>query len=93
MSGAARTITIFGRPGCHLCDDAEERIAQLLGEFGARGVNGVRVEVINIEHDDVLHKRYLEKIPVVLVDDVQLAELVQYRRKPFADALFAALSE
>jgi len=87
----AHTITIYGRPECHLCDDAEERIAQLLGDFVQQGVADVRVDVINIEHDDDLLKQHLEKIPVVEVDGERLAELVQYRRKPFADALLAAL--
>jgi len=80
------TITIYGRPGCHLCDDAEERVAQLLDGSGAT------VEVVNIEHDDELHKRFLERIPVIEVDGEQLAELAQYRREPFAQALRERLS-
>lgn len=80
-------ITIYGRPGCHLCDDAEERVAHL-----AEG-SGVTIEVINIEHDDDLHKRLLEKIPVIEIDGEKVAELVQYRREPFAQAVRARLSK
>jgi glutaredoxin len=79
-------ITIYARPGCHLCEDAEERIAQEVEGSGAV------IEVINIEHDDELHKRYLEKIPVVEIDGEQVAELAQYRREPFRQALSAALT-
>lgn len=79
-------ITIYGRPECHLCDDAEERVAQLVEG------TGVVIEVINIEHDDELHRRYLEKIPVIQFDGEQLAELGQYRREAFAQALREGLS-
>lgn len=82
----AATITIYGRPECHLCDDAEERVAQLVEG------SGVTIEVINIEHDDELHKRYLEKIPVIMIDGEQLSELVQYRREAFEQALRQSLS-
>ncbi len=92
MTTGPATITIYGRPGCHLCDDAEERVAQLLGELPHELSDGVRVEIVNIEHDDELHRRYLEKIPVIVVNGTQLAELGQYRRRPFADALLGALS-
>jgi hypothetical protein len=83
----ASRITIYGRPGCHLCDDAEERVAQLVEG------SGVTIEVINIEHDDELHRRYLEKIPVIQFDGEQLAELAQYRREAFAQALRERLSK
>ncbi|MFT4049050.1 MAG: glutaredoxin family protein [Solirubrobacterales bacterium] len=79
-------ITIFGRPGCHLCDDAEETVAQLVDGSGAT------IEVINIEHDEELHRRFLEKIPVIEIDGEQIAELAQYRRKPFAQAVRERLS-
>lgn len=82
----AVTITIYGRPGCHLCDDAEERVAQLVDGSGAT------IEVINIEHDDELHKRFLEKIPVIEVAGEQLAELAEYRREAFAQSLGERLS-
>src|ERR1700675_2461415 len=31
-----RDVTIYSRPGCHLCDEAKMQIAPLLAEFGAR---------------------------------------------------------
>ena len=29
----ARTVTLFGRPGCHLCDDARAVLERLRGEL------------------------------------------------------------
>lgn len=78
-------VTIFGRPGCHLCDEAEARVRELLPDEP--------LEIVNIELDDDLHGRYLERIPVILVDGEQVAEIIQYRREPFAEVLRDALSK
>ncbi len=51
-------ITLYGRPDCHLCDEARE-VLQRVGE---------PFDEIDIERDDELFKRYLERIPVVTVD-------------------------
>ena len=51
-------ITLYGRPDCHLCDEAREIL---------RGV-GEPFDEVDIESDDALFKRYLERIPVVAVD-------------------------
>lgn len=57
------SIVLYSRPGCHLCDEAREGLAALLAD-------GVRFELqeIDIEGDDELHRRMLERIPVVEVD-------------------------
>jgi glutaredoxin len=63
-----RTITLYGRPGCHLCDDARAILER------------VRVELpfeladVDIETDDALHARYLVRIPVVELDGEELFE-------------------
>jgi glutaredoxin len=51
-------ITLYGRDGCHLCDDARA-VLDRVGEPYA---------VVDIESDDDLLRRYLERIPVVAVD-------------------------
>jgi glutaredoxin len=61
----AARITLYSRPDCHLCDDARE-VLQRVGE--------PFVEV-DIETSDDLFKRYLERIPVVLVDGVEAFDL------------------
>ncbi|MGH2959079.1 MAG: glutaredoxin family protein, partial [Solirubrobacterales bacterium] len=52
-------ITIYGRPDCHLCDDAEALVADLVVGSGAQ------IEVANIEHDDEHPTEMLEVIPVI----------------------------
>ena len=60
MSGTR--VTLIGKPGCHLCDEARDVIAQVAGELG------VGWEERNILDDPVLHERFWEQIPVILVD-------------------------
>ena len=57
-----RRITLYGRPGCHLCDDARAVLDRV----------GEPYDEVNIEDDDDLHRRYLERIPVVAVDGDEL---------------------
>jgi glutaredoxin len=57
-------VTLYTRDGCHLCEDAERVLA-------AHGIAFVRVD---IDSDDELFKRYLERIPVVAVDGEELAD-------------------
>jgi glutaredoxin len=58
-------LTLYSRPGCHLCDDARAVLERA----------GEPFEEVDIETDDELHKRYLERIPVVAVDGVDAFEL------------------
>lgn len=78
-------ITIYGRPDCHLCDDAEARVADLVVDSGAM------IEVVNIEHDDELHKEMLELIPVIELNGVRISKLIEYRGDRFADAVLKGL--
>ncbi|UUY02762.1 glutaredoxin family protein [Svornostia abyssi] len=61
-----RTVTMYGRDGCHLCDDARTQLAGLAAELG------FSIEEIDIETDDDLHARYLERIPVIALDGEEL---------------------
>ena len=56
------TVTVYGRPGCCLCDEARERLE------GLRASHAFALEEIDITADDALHARYLERIPVVALD-------------------------
>ncbi len=58
-------ITLIGKPGCHLCDDARAVIARVAGEAGADW------EEWSILDDTDLAATYWEQIPVVLVDGEQ----------------------
>ncbi len=57
-------FVLYGQPGCHLCDDARA----VLQRFS------VAFDEIDINSDDDLFKRYLERIPVVTLDGEELYE-------------------
>ncbi len=75
-------VTLFERPGCHLCEEAREAILTLAGETGAE----LELRRVDIESDDHLLSAYLERIPVIEVDGVEVSELA-----PDRDALRRAL--
>lgn len=72
-------VTLYGRPGCHLCDEARDAIVELVGD-------GIELREIDIEAEDRLLKRYLERIPVVEVNGQVVSELV-FDRDAFTRAL------
>lgn len=57
-------ITLLGRPGCHLCDDARVVIARVATDLGV----GWEERDITQSPDDL--QEYWDKIPVTLVDGV-----------------------
>ena len=61
------SLTLIGKPGCHLCDDAREVIRAVIDDLPADGPE-VTVEERDILQDAELHEKYVEEIPVVLVD-------------------------
>lgn len=72
-------ITFLSRPGCHLCDEALDELNSHLkarySESGGLRPKDVALDVVNIELDDRLHHRYLERIPVILVDGEEVSDL------------------
>jgi glutaredoxin len=66
-----KRVTVYSRPGCHLCAEAIEAIVAMHGE-------GYRFELIevDIESDETLLRRMLERIPVVEVEGDVVSELV-----------------
>lgn len=63
------TVTLFSRPGCHLCDDARAVI------LAVRERHGFAFEEIDITTDDVLLRDYAIRIPVVIVDGQERFEI------------------
>ena len=55
-------VTLYGRPGCHLCDDARAVVLRVAERLPFELVE------VDVEADDELLARYLERIPVVAVD-------------------------
>ncbi len=64
-------VIVYSRPGCHLCEEAIERIVAL-GEEGYR----FGLHEVDVESDELLLRRHLERIPVVEVDGVVVSELI-----------------
>lgn len=74
-----REVTLYTRPGCHLCEEAKTVIAPLLNEFGAV------LREVNIEKDPVLEERYGWDIPVIFIGARKAAkhrvDVEQFRRQ------------
>jgi glutaredoxin len=74
-----RDVTIYSRPGCHLCEEAKSQIAPLLEEFGAA------LTEINIDEDPILRARYDYDVPVIVLGARKAAkhrvDLAQFRRQ------------
>ncbi|MFC7502338.1 glutaredoxin family protein [Nocardioides sp. CPCC 206347] len=62
---SAPRITLYGRPGCHLCDDARLVIEAICAETGES------YEEISIDDDPALGDRFANEIPVTFVDGKQ----------------------
>jgi hypothetical protein len=64
-------VVVYSRPGCHLCEEAIAGLVALHGE-------GYRFELheIDIESDELLLRRHLERIPVVEIGGTLVSELV-----------------
>jgi glutathione S-transferase len=69
-AGAKRHVLLYGRPDCHLCDEARAELETMLAD----GLP-FELEEVNIESDEELHARFLERIPVVELDGEIVSEL------------------
>ena len=63
------TVTLYTRPGCHLCDDARAALLERVQQQ-----HPFTLTEIDIESDDALHRAYLERIPVILLDGEHVAD-------------------
>ncbi|PYT93948.1 MAG: hypothetical protein DMG36_07185 [Acidobacteria bacterium] len=74
-----RDVTLYSRPGCHLCEEAKAAIAPLLREFGAA------LREVNIDENAFLRERYGWDIPVIFIGRHKAAkhrvDLAQFRRQ------------
>jgi glutaredoxin len=57
-----KRLVMYSRPGCHLCDEARAVLLRV----------GEPFDEIDIDSDDELFKRYLERIPVIALDGDEL---------------------
>jgi glutaredoxin len=72
-------VTLYTRPGCHLCEEAKTAIAPLVREFRAT------LREVNIENDSILEERYGLDIPVIFIGPRKVAkhrvDVEQFRRQ------------
>ena len=59
------TLTLIGKPDCHLCDVAREVVETVVAELPEDAVD---IEELSIADDPALYAVWWEKIPVVLID-------------------------
>jgi glutaredoxin-like protein DUF836 len=58
-------LVLYGRPGCHLCDEARGILQALLAERAATGRPSPSLLERDITTDPKLHRAFLTTIPVV----------------------------
>ena len=63
-----RILTLYTRPGCHLCDEMKAKVAPI----AARHRFAVRER--NIDEDSVLQQRFNDEIPVLFLGEKKIAK-------------------
>jgi glutaredoxin len=63
-----RRVVLYGKPGCHLCDEARAVVAAV------RARQPFDLEEVDVSTDPELHRRYGERIPVLALDGDELFE-------------------
>ena len=58
-------VTVYTRPGCHLCEEALAVVAKVCADVGEE------YDEVNIDDDADLTQRFGEEIPVTFVDGKQ----------------------
>jgi glutaredoxin len=59
-------VTVYTRPGCHLCDDAKTAI------YDSGCGNQLLLEEVNIDEEPALRERYGEDVPVIFIDGIKV---------------------
>ncbi len=62
-------LTLYGKPGCCLCDEARDAVASVARD------TAFDLEEVDVSLDPLLHRRYGERIPVLDVDGEEALEL------------------
>lgn len=61
----AARVTLYSRPGCHLCDDARAVIERVCADLGES------YDEVDIDADEALRQRFGDEVPVTFVDGKQ----------------------
>jgi len=65
-------LVLYGRPGCHLCEDARTTLEAILADRRSRGLPAPALVERSIDGDDDLQRRYAFTIPVVTLGGREL---------------------
>lgn len=60
-------LTLYTRPGCHLCDEMKAVVRRVQGQVACE------LTEVDISRDEALLKRYGRHIPVLVADGVEVA--------------------
>ncbi|GGK58436.1 glutaredoxin family protein [Ornithinimicrobium pekingense] len=75
--GGEVDVVVVTRAGCHLCDQMEQVVSQVLAERPARGARRGRLRVVDLDElgrtDPALLERWTTRVPVLLVEDREVA--------------------
>jgi hypothetical protein len=84
-------LVLYGRPGCHLCDETHEALDALLDERRRAGRPAPTLEVRDIETNPAWQRAFSATIPVVELGDrrLELATSVARLRRLLTDVLDA----
>ena len=61
-------VTLYGKPGCHLCDEARAVVERV------RAQRSFELREVDVTLDPVLYREYGERIPVLALDGQELFE-------------------
>ena len=61
-------VTLYGKPGCHLCEDARAVVERV------RGQRPFDLREVDVTLDPALHREYGERIPVLTLNGEELFE-------------------
>ncbi|MET1052316.1 MAG: glutaredoxin family protein [Mycetocola sp.] len=63
------SLTLIGKPGCHLCDDARVVVTGVIDSLATRpDAPELTLDEVSILDDAALNERYAEEIPVLLIN-------------------------
>ena len=65
MAATDHRVTLITRVGCHLCADAEARLAELASELG------FRLDLLDVDADRARANEYSDRVPVILIDGAE----------------------
>ena len=86
MTATVPDLVLYGRPGCHLCEDTHAMLVAMLANRASQGLTVPTLVESNIEDADELHRRYMFVIPVVAYGEREL----ELATKPSALGRFLA---